>query len=76
MKDADEPARLAAENAMLRSVLEAMPHGLGMFDADDRLLLVNRHYVRLWSLPDALTQVGTPAETIETATLALEVETN
>jgi diguanylate cyclase (GGDEF)-like protein len=74
--DAHELARLKVENAMLRSALEAIPHGLGMFDGQDQLLLVNRHYVKLWGLHEALTQVGTPSDTIKAATLAVEVETD
>ncbi len=42
---------LFAENQMLRTVLDNMPHGLCMFDGADRLLLANRRFAQLWASP-------------------------
>src|SRR6202453_1561133 len=38
--------------------LNSMLHGLCMFDADDRLIVCNERYARMYSLPPALTLPG------------------
>jgi diguanylate cyclase (GGDEF)-like protein len=63
---------LAAESDLLRRAIEQLPHGLCMFDGDDRLLLANRRYGELWALPPTLTQPGTPFAEIMAATRGQE----
>lgn len=65
---------LAAENALLRTALERLPHALCMFDSDDRLLLANRRYGELWGLPEAVTRPGTTFADIIPATPGRETE--
>jgi diguanylate cyclase (GGDEF)-like protein len=64
--------RLADEHALLRAALEQMPHGLCMFDAQDRLLLANRRYAELWRLPLELLRPGTTFAQIMAATRGSE----
>jgi diguanylate cyclase (GGDEF)-like protein len=64
---------LTAENALLRLALERLPHGLCMFDGDDRLMLVNRRYREIWDLPEPLTHPGTSFAQIMAATKGREV---
>lgn len=45
---------------LLRDVIEQLPMGLSVFDAQDRLVLANRRYRELWSLPEELVQPGMP----------------
>jgi diguanylate cyclase (GGDEF)-like protein len=63
---------LRAENDALRLALERLPHGLSMFDGDDRLLLANRRYREIWDLPEALMRAGTPFAAIMAATRGRE----
>ena len=71
---APAPQALAAENAMLRLALERLPHGLCMFDGQDRLLLVNRRYREIWDLPAHLARPGTPFADIMAGTRGSETE--
>lgn len=61
-------AALHGELALLRDALERMPHGLCAFDGNDRLVLANAHYRKIWSLPEALVQPGTTYSQIMAAT--------
>ncbi len=45
---------LAARNAQLQALFEAMPTGVCMFDRTGRAAVWNRRYVALWRYPDAL----------------------
>ena len=54
-------------------IVEHMPLGMCMFDADDRLLMANRRYCELWSLPEHLGRAGTTFEDIMAATHGREV---
>ena len=54
-----ELERLTRENAMLRLAVQEMPHGLSVFDGDDKLVFANRHLAKVWGLPDGLLQPGT-----------------
>ncbi len=64
-RDADEARlRLAEQNDRFDAALSNMPHGLCMFDADKRLILCNLAYRRLYGVPDALAQPGTPLDAI------------
>jgi diguanylate cyclase (GGDEF)-like protein len=51
---------LGSDTALLRDVIEQLPMGLSVFDAQDRLVLANARYRTLWRLPEALVQPGTP----------------
>lgn len=69
--DASQGVRLLVEeNALLRLVLEELPHGLCMFDGQDRLVLANRRYAELWGIPEPLTRPGTAFKTIMAASTA------
>jgi PAS domain-containing protein len=46
-------------NLRLDVALNNMRHGLSMFDADQRLVLCNETYRRMYDLPAELTQIGT-----------------
>lgn len=50
---------MAAENALLRMAIEQLPHGMCMFDGNDRLLLLNRRYLEIYDLPEHLARPGT-----------------
>ncbi len=63
-----------AEALALRLAFEKLPHGLCVFDGDDRLLLVNPRYAHIWGLPAALTRPGTPFADIMQATRGQETE--
>lgn len=71
-----EAAALRRENDMLRQALEDLPHGLCVFDADDRLLLGNDRYRDIWALPPALGHPGTPFAKIMAANPATETESS
>ena len=45
---------LAARNAQLQALFEAMPSGICMFDRDRRAALWNERYTTLWRYPDGL----------------------
>ncbi|MBK1715479.1 putative bifunctional diguanylate cyclase/phosphodiesterase [Rubrivivax gelatinosus] len=57
----------AAQHALLRTALEHLPHGVCVFDADDRLVLANRRYIELWQLPPGLALPGTALAAILSA---------
>jgi diguanylate cyclase (GGDEF)-like protein len=59
---------LRRELDLLRDALERMPHGMCAFDGDDRLVLANAHYRKIWSLPAAVTRPGTSFRDIMDAT--------
>jgi C4-dicarboxylate-specific signal transduction histidine kinase len=49
---------LRVQNLRFEAALDHMPHGLCMFDADDRLVVVNRRYQELMGLPEQLARIG------------------
>jgi diguanylate cyclase (GGDEF)-like protein len=61
-------ARLQSELELLRDALERMPHGMCAFDADDRLVLANAHYRKIWCLPPDVVRPGTTFRQIMDAT--------
>jgi len=69
-----ELAALRRENELLREALHDLPHGLCVFDGDDRLLLANDRYLDIWSLPPALGRPGTTFAEIMAANPAEETE--
>jgi diguanylate cyclase (GGDEF)-like protein len=51
--------QLRIQNLRFDVALNNMPHGLCMFDAEGRLIVCNRRYAELYSLPPELTKPGT-----------------
>lgn len=47
-------------NTWFEVALNNMVRGLSMFDADQRLIVCNKSYRQMYSLPEELTQPGTP----------------
>ena len=66
----------ADQCTMLRLALEQLPHGMSMFDGDDRLILSNRLYQSLWNLPDEVLLPGTSFAEIMAATRGVETATS
>ncbi|MBI3434339.1 MAG: EAL domain-containing protein [Proteobacteria bacterium] len=63
----DEREReLAAKNLQIGAALENMPQGLCMFDAEQRLVICNSMYARMYGLAPELTKPGTPLSAILT----------
>jgi signal transduction histidine kinase len=56
--------RLERQNHLFEAALSNMQHGLSMFDREDRLILCNTAYARMYSLPPALACEGTPRAAI------------
>jgi PAS domain-containing protein len=56
--------RLELQNLRFDAALNNMPHGLCMFDADQKLLVCNRRYVQIYALPLELTEPGTRLQSI------------
>ena len=55
----------ALKNAQRFQVaLNSLLHGLCMFDANQRLIVCNTYYAKMYGLPESLTQRGTPWTTI------------
>ena len=63
-----ELARLRSELDLLRDALERMPHGMCAFDGQDRLVLANAQYRRIWRLPEEVVQPGSTFGRIMDAT--------
>jgi diguanylate cyclase (GGDEF)-like protein len=55
---------LGLHNLRFDTALRHMPHGLCMFDAEQRLVVCNQRYSELYRLPSTLLQTGTPHATI------------
>ena len=51
---------LAKTNVRFDAALSNMPHGLSMFDADERLLVSNSRYREMYDLTEAQVKPGTP----------------
>ena len=46
------------QNALFKDAIENMDHGLSMFDRDNRLMVANRRFAEMYSLPGALVVPG------------------
>jgi diguanylate cyclase (GGDEF)-like protein len=55
---------LAETNARFDAALSNMPHGLSMFDADEKLLIANSRYREMYELTEAQVKRGTPLRDI------------
>lgn len=51
---------LAAASARFDAALSNMPHGLSMFDADEKLLIANSRYREIYELTESQVKPGTP----------------
>lgn len=69
---------LAETNARFDAALSNMPHGLSMFDADEKLLIANSRYREMYELTEAQVRRGVPLRDIvrryKTATGDLDLE--
>jgi diguanylate cyclase (GGDEF)-like protein len=55
---------LAEQMSRFDAALNNMPHGLGMFDAQQRLIVCNRQFAEMYRLPESLTQPGATLDQI------------
>jgi diguanylate cyclase (GGDEF)-like protein len=55
---------MARTNARFDAALSNMPHGLSMFDADERLLVCNARYREIYDLTEEQVRPGTPLREI------------
>ena len=46
------------QNALFEDAIENMDHGLSMFDRDNRIMLANRRFAEMYSLPPAVVVPG------------------
>lgn len=59
---------LRNELDLLRDALERMPHGMCAFDGQDRLVIANARYRKIWCLPDEVVRPGATFRQIMDAT--------
>ncbi|WP_245502293.1 bifunctional diguanylate cyclase/phosphodiesterase [Bradyrhizobium betae] len=59
-----QTSTLAETNARFDAALSNMPHGLSMFDADEKLLIANSRYREIYELTEAQVKRGTPLRDI------------
>ena len=74
--DVDSPAppvALDPDGTLAQLALEVLPHGVSVFDTNDRLLLANRRCIELWQLPIELRRPGATYDEIMAATKGREV---
>ena len=50
---------LAEQSRRFEAALHNMPHGLSMFNGEERLIVCNRRYAQMYRLPDRLAAPGT-----------------
>ncbi len=55
---------LEEQNRLFHAALNNMPHGLSMFDAQERLIVCNRRYQEMYRLPSELTAAGTTLQAL------------
>ena len=60
----ERKAQLEQANIQFDVTLNNMTHGLCMFDGTQRLIVCNKRYIDMYSLPPNLTQPGTPLHKI------------
>lgn len=65
---------LTAELALLREAIELLPQGLSAFDAQNRLVLANAEYRRIWRLPADVVRRGSTFAEILAVTPGQETE--
>lgn len=62
LKDASD--LISLQNTRFEAAINNMTLGLGMYDADARLVVLNERYAEMYALPDALRQPGTSFQAI------------
>jgi diguanylate cyclase (GGDEF)-like protein/PAS domain S-box-containing protein len=73
IENEDLVARLAQSEGQLRDAIESFPEGIAVYDADDRLVVCNEHYARVYGAGKGAAELpGTPYPLI--AQNALEAE--
>ncbi len=70
MRLASATAALKETNRRFDAALENMPHGLCMFDRDQRLVICNKHYGKMYGLTPDQTKPGTSLRAILEARVA------
>lgn len=55
---------LAEQNRRFHAALNNMPHGLGMFDGQKRLIVCNRQFAEMYRFPESLAQPGATLDQI------------
>jgi diguanylate cyclase (GGDEF)-like protein len=66
----DGRRRLIAHYERLDAAINNMPHGLCMFDADQKLIICNKRYAEIYGLKPELTVPGTPLRAVMEVRLA------
>lgn len=56
----ERTAELTRKNRQLDVILETISHGITLFDEDLKLLICNRHFLKIMDLPERLGEPGTP----------------
>ena len=69
-----ELERLTRENALLRLAVQEMPHGLSLFDGDDKLVFANRQVAKVWDVPETLFEPGTSFQRVLAGSNCIETE--
>lgn len=67
-------ARPAPKKELLNQVVQQLPHGMCMFDANERLVMANRHCADIWGLPEDVLHSRMTLTEILSATRGREVE--
>jgi diguanylate cyclase (GGDEF)-like protein len=66
----DGRRRLVTQYERLDAAINNMPHGLCMFDADQKLIICNKRYAEIYGLTPELTVPGTPLRAVLEARFA------
>ncbi len=67
-------APAAPKKEVLNQVVQQLPHGMCMFDANERLVLANRHCADIWGLPEDVLHSRKTLTDILAATRGHEVD--
>ncbi|WP_158219642.1 bifunctional diguanylate cyclase/phosphodiesterase [Ideonella sp. A 288] len=69
-----ENEAMRSELELLRDALERIPHGMCAFSGDDRLVLANARYRKIWNLPPDVVRPGATFRQIMDATPGSETD--
>ena len=61
-KEAEE--KIAAKEAQLRAAMENMSNGMFMFDQNQKIILLNDQYLKLYDLPEGVAKIGGSPRTV------------
>lgn len=77
-KAATRPAAAPAKpkQELLDQVVQQLPHGMCMFDANERLVLANRHCAEIWGLPEDVLHSRKTLSEILASTRGREVDSH